>query len=154
MAKKTASKKKGRTAGLRPIKRSRPAQKAAAATPLALLTRLRIDKTGAPHPDKVISLRTGPMVWLIFNRSGANQTVTINPNSFFDATTKRPDNPLNTDMPISVLVPDGKKMVLIGIIRDDAHQISYGYEIEIINAFTRAAVKAIDPDLDVVDPKP
>jgi len=156
MAKTTASKKQRRQVVRKPVKKKTgPAQTAAIPTPLAVLTRVKIDKNGnVPHPDTVISLQTGPIVWLVFNQSSVDHTVTIDPNKFFDASTHQPDNPLNTENLISRSVPAKQKRVLIGVIRDDADQISYGYDITMKNQITGALVKAIDPDLDVVDPKP
>ena len=150
---KTASKNKRRQAGGKTVKTTRLPKGPLSPTFLAVLTRVVITPKEIVHPDKVTSFQTGPMVWLIFNQTNSDQNVTIDPGSFVDANTNRPDNPLTTGDPISRLVPARKKLALIGIIRDDAHQISYRYEIGAQNQITRD-IKTIDPDLDVVDPRP
>jgi hypothetical protein len=155
MAKKTASKKKRPQTRGKASKTTGPAKGPLIPSFLSVLTRVVISKTGIVHPDKVTSFQKGPMVWLIFNRSGSDQMVTIDPKKFVDATSNMPDNPLNTDSPLTVSVPDaGKKRgVIIGVLRDDANQISYHYEIAATNLLSKL-VKTIDPDLDVVDPTP
>jgi hypothetical protein len=114
---------------------------------LEVLTRIIIKKTGTDHPAKVVTFRQGPVVWLIHNISGADHTVTIDPKQF------KPSNPLTTQDPLTVRVADRDKAVLIGIIRDAATETAYTYDIEILNTLTRDAVH-VDPDLDVVDPRP
>jgi hypothetical protein len=153
MAKKTAPKQPRRQAKGKATTKARSTGRALVPSFLAVLTRVKINKQGPAHPDKVTSFQTGPMVWLIFNRSGADQTLTIDPKKFVNTVTNRPDNPLTADTPLSASIPDGGRKVIIGVIRDDASQVPYRYEIATLNEVTRLE-RAIDPDLDVVDPHP
>ncbi len=121
-----------------------------------MLTRVVINKGGIVHPAKVTSFQTGPMVWLIFNRSGADQTNHDRSNKVCRRLFQHARQPAqHTNTPLTVLIPGaGKKRgIILGIIRDDANQISYLYEIAALNLVDRL-VKTIDPDLDVVDPTP
>jgi len=129
--------------------RSRRRTKGASSTPpvLNVLTRVIIKKTGVDKPEKLVSFEGGPVAWLIHNISGIDHTITIDPKKF------SPSNPLaETDL-LSVRVPDQDKGVLIGTVRDDANETAYTYDIELLNARTNVA-RHIDPDLDVVDPRP
>ncbi len=147
MAKKQSS-RKGRTKVKAARKTTRAAtQSPSTPTPLNVLTRLIINKGNPQHPDKIISFHSGPVAWLIFNRSGAYHAVTIDPSKF------SPSNPLTSNDILSVNIPDKSDGVLIATIGDAAAETSYTYDIALQNQVTEL-VKHIDPDLDVVDPKP
>jgi hypothetical protein len=145
------AKKQSRSKSKGPRRRTPPRpRRSGAPPPIAVLTKIIITKD-TQKPLQVTTFRNGPAAWLILNVSGAAHTVTIDPQKFkFDLT---PDNPLTTDTPLTTPVPDKGWGVLLGVIRRNADEGLYTYEIELENMLTTDR-KEIDPDLDVVDPKP
>ncbi len=119
-------------------------------TPVAVLTKIIIKPDGSvDKPEKLISFRKGPLVWLIHNKHlAADHTVTVDPNSFM------PSKPLVEMTPLTTTVKPRQWDVLIGNIKPDAYvQTGYTYGIHAMNLANFQTV-TIDPDLDVVDPKP
>ena len=119
---------------------------------LAVLTKIIIKKNGQIDiPGKLISFQKGVLVWLIHNKSTDPHTMSIDPASF--KINGVPENPLQEDVLLPVVVSPGGFDVIVGRLKPAARIAAYHYEINALDMVRNTRV-TIDPDLDVVDPRP
>jgi len=112
-----------------------------------LLTTIVVD-TGNTlfDPDPLQCLRSGPVVWLVYNNDTTEHTVGIDPNSFKNESTGLYENPLAEKKPLTVTVQPKSVGLMDAHIKGDAKFNAYKYTI------TTLGGTPLDPELDVVVP--